>query len=136
MAVLSEVILTATGTDNWKDVCCNSSIRIAYKWHHSRISLHISQTGTTQTAGVRNKGGDFIGQLCISVVPHYLPMLKSWDCWSISELDVWDLDESSIESSTISRSSLEAKLLSATVAWNHVLNRVLFSHRELQKVVY
>ena len=51
--------------------CC-SSIRIAYKWHHSRISLRISQTGTTQTAGARNKGGNFIGQLCISVVPHYM----------------------------------------------------------------
>ena len=47
--------------------CCNSSIRIAYKWHHS---LRISQTGTTQTAGARNKGGNFIGQLCISVVPY------------------------------------------------------------------
>ena len=35
----------------WKYFCCNSSIRIAYKWHHSRISLCISQTGTTQTAG-------------------------------------------------------------------------------------
>ena len=34
------------------------------------ISLRISQTGTTQTAGARNKGGNFIGQLCISVVPH------------------------------------------------------------------
>ena len=41
-----------------------------YKWHHSRISLCISQTGTTQTAGARNKGGNFIGQLCISVVPY------------------------------------------------------------------
>jgi len=27
------------------------------------ISLRISQTGTTQTAGARNKGGNFIGQL-------------------------------------------------------------------------
>ena len=35
------------------------------------ISLRISQTGTTQTAGARNKGGNFIGQLCISVVPHW-----------------------------------------------------------------
>jgi len=26
-------------------------------------------SGTTQTAGARNKGGNFIGQLCISVVP-------------------------------------------------------------------
>jgi len=34
-----------------------------------RISLCKSQTGTTQTAGARNKGGKFIGQLCISVVP-------------------------------------------------------------------
>jgi len=25
----------------WKSFCCNSSIRIAYKWHHSRISLCI-----------------------------------------------------------------------------------------------
>jgi len=50
--------------------CCNISIRIAYKWHHSRISLCISQTGTSQTAGARNKGGNFIGQLCISVVPY------------------------------------------------------------------
>ena len=31
----------------------------------------LSQIGTTQTAGVRNKGGNFIGQLHISVVPHY-----------------------------------------------------------------
>ena len=54
----------------WKYFCCNSSIRIAYKWHHSRISLRISQTWTTQTAGARNKGGNIIGQLCISVVPH------------------------------------------------------------------
>ena len=38
----------------WKDVCCNISIRIAYRWHHSRISLRISQTGTTQTAGAQN----------------------------------------------------------------------------------
>ena len=44
-------------------------MRIAYKWHHSRISLCISQTGTTQTAGARDKGGNFIGQLCISIVP-------------------------------------------------------------------
>ena len=48
--------------------CCYISIRIAI--NHSRISLCISQTGTTQTAGARNKGGNFIGQLCISVVPH------------------------------------------------------------------
>ena len=34
------------------------------------MSLRISQTGTTQTAGARNKGGNFIGQLCILVVPH------------------------------------------------------------------
>ena len=54
----------------WKYFCCTISIRIAYKWHHSRISLCISKTGTTQTAGARNKGGNFIGQLCISVVPH------------------------------------------------------------------
>jgi len=45
-------------------------IRIAYKWHDSHISLRISQTGTTQTAGAQNKGGNFIGQLGISVVPH------------------------------------------------------------------
>ena len=50
--------------------CCNISIIIGYKWHHSRISLHINQTGTTQTASARNKGGNFIGQLCISVVPY------------------------------------------------------------------
>ena len=54
----------------WKYFCSNSSIRIAYKWHHSRISLCISQTGTTQTASARHKGGKFIGQLCMSVVPH------------------------------------------------------------------
>jgi len=35
-----------------------------------RISLRLSQTGTTQTAGARNKGGNCIGQLCTSVVPH------------------------------------------------------------------
>jgi len=29
-----------------KDFCCN-------KWHHSYISLRISQTGTTQRAGVQ-----------------------------------------------------------------------------------
>ena len=70
MAWLSQVILTAKGTDNWnvlKVFCCYISIKIVYKWHHSRIS----QTGTTQTAGVQNKGGNFIGQLCISVVPHW-----------------------------------------------------------------
>ena len=33
----------------------------------SRISERISHTGT----GVRNKGGNFIGQLCISVVPPF-----------------------------------------------------------------
>ena len=54
----------------WKYFCCNNSIRIAFKWHHSRISLCMSQTVTTQTAGARNKGGNFIGQLCISVVSH------------------------------------------------------------------
>jgi len=37
----------------------------------SLISLRIRQTGTTQTAGARDKGGNFIGQLCISVVPHW-----------------------------------------------------------------
>ena len=57
-----------------KVFCCNISIRIAYKWHHSRISLCISQTGTTQTTGARNKGGNFIGQLCISVVPYWKPL--------------------------------------------------------------
>ena len=31
------------------DFCCNISTRIAYKWHHYRISLRISQTGPTQT---------------------------------------------------------------------------------------
>ena len=56
----------------WKDFYCNISIRIAYKWHHSRISLRISQTGTTQTAGARNKGGIFTGMFCISVVPHWI----------------------------------------------------------------
>ena len=25
----------------WKEFCCNISIRIAYKWHHSRIRLYI-----------------------------------------------------------------------------------------------
>ena len=60
----------------WKYFCCNSSIRIAFKCHHSRISLCISQTGTTQTAGAWNKGGNFIGQLCISVVPHYIQHSK------------------------------------------------------------
>ena len=35
----------------------------------NRYQQCISQTGTTQTAGARNKGGNFIGQLCISVVP-------------------------------------------------------------------
>ena len=43
---------------------------LEYKWHYSRIRLRISQTGTTQTAGARKKGGNFIGQLVISVVPH------------------------------------------------------------------
>ena len=43
---------------------------LEYKWHCSRISLRLSKTGTTQTAGARNKGGNFIGQLVISVVPH------------------------------------------------------------------
>ena len=56
----------------WKYFCCNSSIRITYKWHHSHLSLCINQTGTTQTTGARNKGGNFIGQLCISVVPHWV----------------------------------------------------------------
>ena len=74
----------------WKYFCCNISIRIAYKWHHSRISLCISQTGTTQTAGARDKGGNFIGQLCISVVPHsmlfrilYIPLSARAACWEI-----------------------------------------------------
>ena len=47
---------------------------ISHYWlesHHSRISLCISHTGTSKTAGARNKGGNFIGQLCISVVPHW-----------------------------------------------------------------
>jgi len=39
-------------------------------------------TGTTQTAGARNKGDNFIGQLCISVVPHWIrnvnTSLLSW----------------------------------------------------------
>ena len=62
----------------WKNVLkgfyCNISTRIAYKWHHSHISLCICQTGTTQTVVARNKGGNFIGQLCISVVPHCLEL--------------------------------------------------------------
>ena len=62
---------------SWKLFCCNISIRIAYKWHHSRISLCISKTGTTQTAGARNTGGNFIGQLCISVVPHWKTLTSS-----------------------------------------------------------
>ena len=61
----------------WNNFCWNISLRIGYKWHHSRINLRISQTGTTQTAGARNKGGNFIGQLCLSVVPHlYSPLCK------------------------------------------------------------
>ena len=54
-----------------KGFCCNFSIRIAYKWHHSHLRPCISQTGTTQTTNARDKGGNFIGQLCISVVPHW-----------------------------------------------------------------
>ena len=34
------------------------------------ISLRICRTVTTPTAGARNKGGNFIGQLCISIIPH------------------------------------------------------------------
>ena len=49
---------------------------LEYKWHYSPISLRLSKTGTTQTAGARNKGGNFIGQLVISVVPH----LQDWNC--------------------------------------------------------
>ena len=37
---------------------------------HQPMYSSMSQTGTTQTAGARNKGGNFIGQLCISVVRH------------------------------------------------------------------
>ena len=57
-----------------KGFCCNFSIRIAYKWHHSHLSLCISQTGTTQTTDARDKGGNFIGQLCISVA---VPQISS-----------------------------------------------------------
>ena len=38
---------------------------LEYKWHYSPISLRLSKTGTTQTAGARKKGGNFIGQLVI-----------------------------------------------------------------------
>jgi len=72
----------------WKYFCCNSSIRIAYKWHHSHISLCISQTGTTQTAGARNKGGNFIGQLCISVVPHSSLCQKCSSFWKCLDFGI------------------------------------------------
>ena len=36
------------------------------------IFCTIMLTGTTQTAGAQDKGGNFIGQLCISVVPHWI----------------------------------------------------------------
>ena len=42
---------------------------------HQPMYSSMSQTGTTQTAGARNKGGNFIGQLCISVVP---PLDSAW----------------------------------------------------------
>ena len=38
-----------------------------------------SQTGTTQTAGARNKGGNFIGQLCISVDHHFGTFFIYWN---------------------------------------------------------
>ena len=54
---------------------------MAYKWHHSRISLCISQAGTTQTAGARDKGGNFIGQLCIIGSPPFF-----WFLFTIKQL--------------------------------------------------
>ena len=41
--------------------------------------MRISQTGTTQTAGARNKGGNFTGQLCISVAIQIVKKIITWD---------------------------------------------------------
>ena len=73
------MILTGTGTDYWnvlKGFLFSYLIRITYKLHHSRISIHICQTGTTQTAGAWSKGGKLIGQLCISLVPHLVLLFR------------------------------------------------------------